>query len=272
MKLLKVFEDGLVSPFRNMKFEVGKEYVCHDFDKNPIKDCSRGFYATDWDGLSYAYRKGRHVYWCEVAGEQVEIDPFKRRYEKITILEKLSLKQIKDGLTTASVCAGYDLYHVSFPVHPLKGDPKEPTEQVFKLVSEWSSIQDSIQDSVRPSVRSNVGFSVWASVWSSVEANVWNNVWFSVKASIWSSVWSSGFSVRSSVGSSIRAYISSLFPNIKKWNGFDQFVDNPFKPGIDLWVSGYIPVFLKDGSIKICSGGNAKIVWEGTKEELRCKF
>jgi hypothetical protein len=271
MKLLKVFNKGLISPFQKMKFETGKEYVCHDFDSDPSKDCSRGFYATDWDGLSYAYRRGKEVYRCEVSGRQIEINPFKRRYEKITILEKLSPAEIKAGLIAASPKAGYDLYHVSFPVSPLSKKAKTPDREVFKKVLSWDSVRDSVRasvwasvgdsvwgsvrDSVWGSVGDSVGDSVWDSVRVSVGDSVEDSVWDSVRTSVWGSV---GDSVRASVGGSVGAYISSLFPGIKKWNNMGNTDGkNPFQPGIDLWLSGYIPVFLGDGEIKLfgCKGG-----------------
>jgi len=48
--------DGkLVSQFRNYEYEVGKRLYCEDFDDNPNKACSRGFHATDVDGLIYTF-------------------------------------------------------------------------------------------------------------------------------------------------------------------------------------------------------------------------
>ena len=65
MKLLKVLNKDLKSPYQNFQFEIGKKYHCEDFDESN-KDCSSGFYATDIDGLPYAYNIHRKVFECEV--------------------------------------------------------------------------------------------------------------------------------------------------------------------------------------------------------------
>jgi hypothetical protein len=71
-----------------------------------------------------------------------------------------------------------------------------------------------------------------------------------------------GASVGDSVGDSVRAYISSLFPNIKEWKNIDHPKDiNPFQSCIDLWNSGLVPSY--DGSIwRLHSGKKANIVYE----------
>ena len=74
--------------------------------------------------------------------------------------------------------------------------------------------------------------------------SVWNSVWNSVRDSMW-------------------AYISSFF-NIRF--KFD------FSSAITLWNKGFVPSF--DGTKwRLHAGINAKIVWEGTIEELKeaCK-
>ena len=50
MKLLKVLNQDLKSPYQKFKFEIGKKYHCEDFDESE-QECSRGFYANDIDGL-----------------------------------------------------------------------------------------------------------------------------------------------------------------------------------------------------------------------------
>ena len=87
-------------------------------------------------------------------------------------------------------------------------------------------------------------------------------MWDSVRASVRDSVWDS-------VRASIHAYISSLFPNIKKWQGIDHKEGvNPFQSGIDLWHMGLVPSF--DGKVwRLHKGINAEIVLEITEEELR---
>lgn len=58
MELYKVLEckDGkLISPYQYYEYIPGKKMICSDFDTNELKDCSRGYYATDIDGLIYTY-------------------------------------------------------------------------------------------------------------------------------------------------------------------------------------------------------------------------
>ena len=75
-------------------------------------------------------------------------------------------------------------------------------------------------------------------------------------------------SMGASVGDSVWAYISSLFPNIKKWEYIDHAEGvNPFQAGIDLWHMGLVPTF--DGKIwRLHKGKRAEIVLEITQEEV----
>jgi hypothetical protein len=251
--LLKVLS-GNVSPFQNMKYEIGKEYSCTNFDTDEEKDCASGYYATDWDGLSYAYRRERSVYKCVVSGRRVEYNQSKRRYEKIKLVRKLTLKEIKDGLKAASEEAGYDLYHASFPVNPLKGNPKKVTDKEIELLK----IYVSVRASIRASIGASIGASVWASVWESVWASVRDSVGAPVRASIGASV---GASVWDSVWESVWAYISSLFFNIEEWKGIEHEIGkNPYQPCIDLWLAGFVPSY--DGQTwRLYSGKDATVVY-----------
>jgi len=80
-------------------------------------------------------------------------------------------------------------------------------------------------------------------------------------------------SVRDSVGFSvwgfIFCYVSSLFPNIKKWKYVDHEEGiNPFQSGIDLWHMGLVPSF--DGEFwRLHKGEKAEVVLKITREELR---
>ena len=262
MKLLKVFRKGLVSPFRQMKYKKGKTYVCKDFCDDKKADCASGFFATDWDGLSYAFRKGLSVYVVEVSGKKVEYDQFKRRYEKIKILTKLPIKEIKAGLKQNSDKAGYDLYKASFPHNPLS-KMTIPTEQDIDNLKKWASVWASVRNSGWDSVWVSVRDSVWNSVGDSVRDSVWNSVGDSVRDSVWDSVWNSvGDSVWASVRNSVEGYISSIFHKKNEWQHIDhQKGVNPFQSCIDLWNKNLVPSY--DGEIwRLHSGKDAKIVYE----------
>ena len=149
--LYKVFNKGLVSPYQGMKFELGKDYQCTDFDSSDT-ECSKGFYATDWDGLSYAYRKGKEVYEVVVWGKEKELSPFKRWYEFIKIIKKLTIGDIKKGLKENSVKAGYNLYLVSFPKNPLIGYSKKVTKEDIENLKKWAIVRAIVRASVGDSV------------------------------------------------------------------------------------------------------------------------
>ena len=246
MKLLKVLNKDLTSPYQGFEFELGKKYVCDDFDTSD-NECSKGFYAVDFNGIVYALnRSGRKhsVFEVEVGGRSKEFNQFKRRYEEITILRELTDDEIKEGLLACEEKEGYKVCEACYPIHPFSVEPI-PLEDAKKLLQEWKKVWAS--------VRASVGASVWASVRASVGASVWD----SVGASVWDSVRDS---VRASVGDSVWAYVSSLFPNIKKWKYiYHEECVNPFQSCIDLWKGGYVPSF--DGKVWRLHT-KAGIVWE----------
>ena len=250
MKLLKVLNKDLTSPYQGFEFELGKKYVCDDFDTSD-NECSKGFYAVDFNGIVYALnRSGRKhsVFEVEVGGRSKEFNQFKRRYEEITILRELTDDEIKEGLLACEEKEGYKVCEACYPIHPFSVEPI-PLEDAKKLLQEWKKVWASVRASVGASVWASVRASVGASVWDSVGASVWDSVRDSVRAS-----------VGASVGDSVWAYVSSLFPNIKKWKYIDHKEGvHPFKSCIDLWKGGYVPSF--DGKVWRLHT-KAGIVWE----------
>ena len=228
MKLLKVLENDMCSPYQKFQFELGKLYHCDTFDESN-KEYPDGFYAVDYNGLSYAYRKGTSIYKVEVSGRQKEFNPFKRRYENIEIIRKLEIDEIKAGLLKANETEGYNVYESVFPVNPFEIEPVMSIDRAVELMQQWASVVESIRDSVGDSVGDSVWDSVWASVWDSVWDSVWASVGAFVRDSVWDYFW---------------AYLSSLFPNIKKWKYIEhEGGENPFQPAIDLWKAGYVSSF-----------------------------
>ena len=230
MKLYKVLNKDLTSPYQGFEFELGKKYVCDNFDTSD-DECSNGFYAVDFNGLVYAINKDgkKHsVFEVEVGGRSKEFNQFKRRYDEITIVRELSDDEIKEGLLACEEKEGYRVCEACYPVHPFEVNPM-PLEDAKKLLEEWKKVGALIRDSVK--------VSIWVSVWDSVRVSVGDSVWDSVGASVWDSV-------GNSVMDSIWAYISSLFPNIKKWKYVNHEDGvNPFQSCIDLWKGGYVPSF-----------------------------
>ena len=112
------------------------------------------------------------------------------------------------------------------PFNPLKGKPKQPTDEDMELLKRWDSVRDSVGDSVEDSV---------------------------------------GDSVRDSVGDSVWAYIGSLFPNISGWKYINHKEgEYPFQPAVVLWKRGFIASY--DNKIwRLHSGKKAEIVYEMKK-------
>ena len=234
MKLYKVLNKNLTSPYQGFQFEIDKKYVCDDFDTSG-NECSKGFYAVDFNGLAYAINNGgqKHsVFEVEVGGRSKEFNQFKRRYEEITIVRELSDDEIKEGLLACEEKEGYRVCEACYPVHPFEVNPM-PLEDAKKLLEEWKKVWAS--------VRASIWDSVGDSIWNSVRDSIWNSVWDSVMDSVGDSVMDL---VRASVRASVWAYISSLFPNIKKWKYVNHEDGvNPFQSCIDLWKGGYVPSF-----------------------------
>ena len=278
LRLLKVLDRNMTSPFKSFQFEIGKDYHCHNFDANHENECSYGFYATDCDGLSYSYRPNKIIMECDVWGKSVEINEFKRRYENIRIIKKANIDDVKAALEYASLLRGYNVLESVFPFNPFSVI-NEPTKNDYANLNLWASVMASVwvRASVRDSVGDSVGDSVRASVWDSVRDScyllnvrasvgasvgvsvgdsVWDSVWDYIRASVvdsvmayvWDSVvdsvWDSVVaSVWDSVGASVGVYASNLFPGITKWRHINHEDGvNPFQPCIDLWYRGFIPV------------------------------
>jgi hypothetical protein len=156
--------------------------------------------------------------------------------------------------------------------------------------SVWDSVGDSVWDSVGNSVGNSVRNSVGDSVWDAVSDSVSDSVRDAVRDSVWGSVGSAvwGFSreySRGSVGSAVwysvgdsvwgavGAYIGSLFVAVQEWKYIDysnpiyQRGIYPFQACVDLWKMGLVASY--DGKKwRLHGGKDARILWEGTKEDL----
>lgn len=256
--LLKVLNEKLKSPYKDFEYEPNRWYTCKDFDDDPARDCSRGFYAVDVEGLPYAYRPNKQIWWCEVDGKEVEYDLIKRRYEKIRITHQADLDEIKQMAVSRERECGYKLSEVLFPFNPLvvftdeEAMEKIVTPLTLERLREWIAVQDSVEYSVGTSVRICIQDSVGSHVWHSVRGSVGTYVRYSINHFVGDSVWAS-----------IWAYISSLFPDIEKWKYIDHELGvNPFQPGIDLWKSGFVPSFYGK-KWRLHAGPKATVVWEG---------
>ena len=253
-----------------------KKLVCENFDDNEYKECAKRFYATDIEGLVYSLNKHKdnRVFEVEMGGRSVVNSEYKQGFEEQTIIRMLPKSEVRKLIKEQSKIMDWDYYHTCYPVNPLKINKPFDKEKALKLLKEWASVRDSVGGSVRDSVRDSVWNSAWNSVGNSVENSVWASVGGSVRDSVWNSMWNS---VRDSVWASVwasvwdlaYAYISSLFPNVKKWKYIEHEEGiNPFQSGIDLWHMGLVSSF--DGRIwRLHKGKNAEVVLEITRKELR---
>lgn len=248
MKLLKVLNKDMISPFQDMQYEIGKEYVCNNFDKNKENKCSTGFYATDIDGLPFAYNINKLIYEVEVGGNSVEIDQFKRRYETIKILRKVSinkiLKRIKKEKWEEKV--GYKLSEVIAPIYPLtRKSKKDITKKDIELLKQWASVWGSGRNPVWDVDK----VSVWVSVGDSVRVSVGDLVWDSVGYLVWDSMWAS-------IGNSESGYSGW----VSIWNSY----------GDSVWVSvGDLVLNLVWDSGRDSVGG---LVWNSVVDSVRSYY
>src|SRR5690606_11221879 len=175
-KVLKRDKTGkLVSPIQDFEYIPGKEYYCQNFDTDRNRECSHGFYATDIDGLIYSFRNllKYEVWEVEVGGRKVEINQFKRRYERIKLIRQVPSEEVKELALALESKVGYKLSEALFPVNPFKIKAQSVTEQEIELLKRWilvSASWDLVRASVWNSVGASVGDSVRVSVWDSVGA------------------------------------------------------------------------------------------------------
>lgn len=266
--LYKVLDENMLSPFREYPFEVETEYVCRDFDANPTHHCSNGFYATGIDGLPYSFNIERQVWECEVSGKAVEIDQFKRRYEKLRLIRKLMHDEVKQLALEKEAEVKYKLSEVLFPINPLLINRRSNAiEKELELLKVWDSVRDSVRTSVGDSVRDSIRDSVWDFAWTSVRDSVWDSAWALVWASVKTSVEGSArasvsASVRTSVGDSVGAYIGSLFPDVKHWKYVESLEGvYPYQSVVELGKAGLVPCFYSN-RWHLHAGEKAAVVWE----------
>ena len=152
VKKYKVLKEDLKSPYQDFQYEIGQTYVCPDFDESD-EECSQGFYATDLEGLPYAFRKGYKVFEVEMGGKERKFNQYKHRWETQTILREVPEGELRELLEKESERVGYNLSEACFPLNPLTDvDHCEVTEEDIENLKKWASIRASIRDSVRVSV------------------------------------------------------------------------------------------------------------------------
>ena len=246
--------------------------ICKNFDPCESNDCSNGYYATDIDGLIYTNLSGNSsVFEMEMGGLSVISDTYKQRFESQVFIREIPIDEVKELVSECSKKMEWDYFKALFPTNPFTGELKEVTAEILSLFKEWASVRDSVSGSVWGSVWNSVSGSVWGSGSASVSGSgsalvsASDSVWDSVSGSVRASVWDS---VSGSVRDSVNAYISSIFPNIKKWKYINhEKGKNPFQSAVTLWEKGFVVSF--DGEFyRLHSGSNAEIVYTVSAVEL----
>jgi hypothetical protein len=281
-KILEKTRNTYRSPFREFPYGkkedfIGKLMVCKDFDVSN-EECSSGFYATEIDGLIYTNLSdpSRVVFEVEMSGKNIRFDEYKWRWEKQKFIREVPMEEVKELVKQQSEKMDWDYYSALFPYNPLCKKTKV-TKKHIELLKQWSSIECAVWYYVTCSIEDSIGYlvknCVKDSVWDYLGTFANNSFIASVKPSLIASVIysmraSAVHSIKSSVRDSVGAYMSSLFPNIKKWEGIEHEEGvNPFQSGIDLWNSNLVPSF--DGTTwRLHSGKKAEVVFEITKKEL----
>jgi hypothetical protein len=254
MRLYKVLNKDMTSPFQGFQFELGKKYTCEDFDESDTT-CSRGFYATDLEGLPYSWNTNRAIFEVSVTGKKKEFDQYKRRYEHMRIIKQIDHVEVSEMCKPLDKKLGYRLSELINPFNPKQNTRTKLTQKDKDHLLAWASVSDSVRDSVWGSVRNAVRASVWGSVRASVG--------YSVRASVWGSVWYSvSDSVRYSVSDSVYSYYGHIFTGITNWKYVDHPPNKyPFQPCVDLWLRGFVPSF--DGKTwRLHKGENMDAVYE----------
>ncbi len=219
----------------------------------------------------------------EVEGNPVIESPYKCGFIKLKVI-----KEILD----LDTLFGWKYSEAINPINPLKIQANKVTKKEIALIKEWASVRNSFKNSVSNSVLISIKENGYYNVREDVENSIWHNIgedlWDRVWDSAWDNLWkSAGGSVRDSEGNrvldnigftgyrhnaqdsivqsimdSIRAYMGSLFPEIKKWKYIRCRKRYPFQPAVELWKKGFIASF-DEKKWRLHAGIEAKIVWEG---------
>jgi len=235
----------------NYRAAMGTTIRVTDYDPPEKGPCGKGLHASRNPNDCFVGAEIPCAVFKVKGVQPIAKDRRKTRYQALKVLEEIH---------DLDALFGWKYSEVIDPIHPLKIKPPEIKEEHVRLLKEWALALDSV---------SNSGWdSVWASVWNSAKDLVGTPVWDSIVASVRDSV---ATSVRASVWNSVGAsvwdsvwvYMSSFFPNVKKWKYVDHAPGvNPFQSGVDLWKMGLVPSC--DGTIwRLHGGPDGGVLWQG---------
>lgn len=273
-------DGGLISTYTGFPCEIGKTYVSNNFNSNPEyedyygENFSEGFYADDVQGILAEMHIDGSVFEVEVGGRDVCcLNPFKHRWETMSIVRKMSEQELRDLLKIEEPNVGYKLEESCFPIHPfldVKRKEAKPTKEEISLLNEWIdflfSIRDYRHECVQSSIRETaIDFFDGYYIWRNVNDNVWMFVGHSVHKTAGELFGSCSYDHMNIL---IRAYIATLFPNITKWKYKEvggsysiKNINRAFYCVGELWRSGLVPSWDGEGWV-LLAGKNGKIVYK----------
>jgi len=247
----------------NYRAAIGTTIRVTDYDPPKKGPCGKGLHASKNPNDCFVGADIPCAAFRVKGIQKLAGDERKSRHQALKVVEEIH---------DLDALFGWKYSEAIDPIDPFKLIPPKIGADQVQLLRQWASLGDfvwapvwdsvaaSVGNSVRASVLDAVGSFVRGSVGDSVRGSVWDAVGASVEASVWDSVL---YSVWASVGAFMWAYVSSLFPNVKKWKGFNHEPGaNPFQSSIDLWRMGLVPSF--DGKIwRLHGGSNSGVLWQG---------
>lgn len=267
--LCRLIHGEVFSPKRHFSYGVetelfGKKLI-YDVD-NPDKTWIHRLGVTNAEGLIYRLNEGKDytTYEVEVTGKAIcRRGKYEQQYSETTFIRRLSDEEVKDVVRKQSDEMGWNYYEACFPRNPKEINVPFDQQKAFTLLKEWASTVDFYQNVIRNSVRYSIQHSVGHRMEHFVKNSIESSVVYVLRRSL------AKYSVDThSVGYLSRAYISSFFPNIKKWELIDHIEGtNPFQSGIDLWNLGLVPSYDNE-TWRLHKGKNMKVVFEISKKDL----
>jgi len=222
---------------------IGTTVRVTDYDPPKKGPCGKGLHASENPNDCFVGADIPCAAFRVKGIQKLAGDERKSRHQALKVIEEIH---------DLDALFGWKYSEAIDPIDPFKLIPPKIGADQVQLLRQWASVLDAVGGSVWNSVRGSMWDSVWDSVWAYVLDAVRDSVGGSVRDSVGDSVWNS-----------VRAYVSSLFPNVKKWEGFNHEPGaNPFQSSIDLWRMGLVPSY--DGTIwRLHGGSNSSILWQG---------
>lgn len=248
-KLYKVVigNDSFITPYRNFKFELGKEYHCDNFNDNHNINCAAGFYSTEIEGLIYTWLDfaNYRVIETENWGRNVKYDIYKWRWEYTKGIRVVPIEEIKALALAEEERIGYKLSEALFPIRPFQKDTihigEKDIDSIKKygavLKYEFMDVMEIITESVNDKKLINILENSFVDVFVEVSTKVKSEICHFRKDK---GVYVDYLKMNNALSLSSWIYIASMFPNIKKWGDLGDYASEAFMAIAALWRKGII--------------------------------